>query len=521
MNPNAKALQLLKQIDPREYDDLLLLIKQIEEAEVYQDARTNFLTFVKLMWPGFIHGAHHKVMAKIIEDQILGNETRSIINLAPRHTKSEFFSYLAPAWALGLKPDWKIIQICGTGEMAIGWSRKVRNLVATDDYQKVFPKIGLRADSKAAGRWHTSHGGEYFAVGAEGNVTGKGGDLVIIDDPTGEQQAVSAIGDPSVYRKVYDWYVAGPRQRLQPGGRICVVQSRWAINDFTGQLLKAQKESDNSYSDEWRQIELPAILPSGKALWPEYWDFKLLEGTRLSLPPHRWDAQYMQRPSNDSSSIIKRDWWRRWQRPKAPDCSLKLVTVDTAYSTKESSDYTAFTTWGVFNAPSLGTEYANGDTKDPGGKEVSNLILLDAWKERLDFPELKAVAHRHWLKWQPDVFMVEAKAAGAPLIYELRARGIPVQEYNPTRGSRFAPNDKITRVNAITDIFASGMVWAPMYHWAEEVIEDCANFPQIEHDDIVDCVAMALMRFRQGGLISLANDDWDDKPQARRRAAYY
>lgn len=503
-------------MDPAEYDRIVGLVKQIDEVEKVSTARTDFMAFVKAMWPGFIAGNHHKTMAKIIEGQILGNEKRTIINLAPRHTKSEFFSYLAPAWALGLHPTWKVLQICGTGDMAIGWSRKVRNLISTEEYQKVFPGTGLRADSKAAGRWHTNHGGEYFAVGAEGNVTGRGGDLIIIDDPTGEQQAVSALGDPSIYRKVYEWYVAGPRQRLQPGGRICVVQSRWAVNDFTGQLLKTEKESDDPHADKWKQVELPAIMPSGQPLWPQYWPLAQLEATRLSLPPTRWNAQYLQKPSNDSSSILRREWWKRWEGRHAPECSLKMVTVDTAYSNKESADYTAFTTWGIFNAPSDRTE------KDPGGKEVANLILLDAWKERLDFPELKAVAHRHWLKWQPDIFMVEAKAAGAPLIYELRARGIPVQEYSPSRGTRAAPNDKIARVNAVADIFASGLVWAPMMHWAEEVIDDCANFPQVEHDDLVDCVAMALMRFRQGGFIQLQSDSWDSEPvYHRRRAAYY
>lgn len=510
-----KNLKLLQSVDPTEYDQLLELVGKIGELEEVEAARVDFMAFVKMMWPGFISGAHHKTMAGIIEGMIDGSKQRTIVNLAPRHTKSEFFSYLGPAWAIGRNPTWKILQICGTGDMARDWSRKVRDLVMTEDYQKLFPGVGLKPDSKAAGRWHTSHGGEYFAVGAEGNVTGKGGDLIIIDDPTGEQQAVTAINDPSVYRKVYDWYIAGPRQRLQPGGRIAVVQSRWATNDFTGALLKAEKEADNAKSDHWEVIELPAIMPSGRPLWPEYWSLDKLEATKLALPGNRWSAQYMQRPSNDSSAIIKREWWRRWRMPRAPECSLKMVTVDTAYSAKETSDYTAFTTWGIFTGVSEPTD------KDKGGKDIPQLILLDAWKERLDFPELKAIAHRYYLKWQPDIFMVEAKAAGAPLIYELRARGIPVQEYTPSRGTKLAPNDKISRVNAISDIFASGMVWAPELAWAEEVIEDCAAFPQGESDDIVDCVAMALMRFRQGGFLRLATDDWDDEPVRPRRRAYY
>jgi predicted phage terminase large subunit-like protein len=501
-------LRALKTINPREYEEITKLIGQIDQIEKINNSKKDFLSFVRQMWPGVILGRHHEEMAKVIEGMVLGAKKRAIVNMAPRMSKSEFFSYLMPAWYLGHFPNRKIIQVCGTADMAIGWSRKVRNLVASEEFQKVFPGVGLRADSKSAGRWHTSKGGEYFAVGAEGNITGKGGDIVIIDDPTGEQQAITAITDPSVYRKVYDWYVAGPRQRLQPGGRICVVQSRWATNDFTGQLLDAERKADSPNVDHWEVIELPAILPSGNSIWPEFWSAEELERTRMSLPPNRWEAQYMQNPSSDSTAIIKRDWWKRWKLPEPPECTFKLVTMDTAFSDKETADYSACTTWGIF-------------TDGEKGSERQALILLDAWKDRLNFPELKAAAHKHYLRWKPDCMMVEAKASGQPLVYELRARGIPIQEYTPVRGTKLAPNNKIIRVNAITDLFASGMVWAPDMHWADEVIEECAGFPTLDHDDYVDCVAMAMMRFRQGGLISLASDNWDDEPIVRRRRTYY
>lgn len=844
-----------------------------------ETAKTDFLSFVRAMWPGVLIGPHHKQMAQVIENVVLGAEKRAIVNMAPRMSKSEFFSYLMPAWYLGHHPSHKIIQICGTADMAIGWSRKVRNLVATDEYQKIFPGVGLRQDSKAAGRWHTSHGGEYFAVGAEGNVTGKGGDVIILDDPTGEQQAVAALSDPSVYSKVYSWYVAGPRQRLQPGGRIAVVQcvaegervlrssgvwspieeikpgdtvvgyadkeavvktvtntrcsgeddllrivskstelkvnsrhpflvvrgglekspkiqadviqsrswgvewveagalkvgdmvvtmkclpnghyhrpmrfdakrqmtqedywflgfmfgdgwlvnagdrgitgfcwaygvhedineralacaeslfgrsgtktkfgyyrydhqdagrwlskigftsgakikrlpewifrlrpcdkrsflrgfgdadgwlrpsgvaetwtigianrellddlrlvartcgvrvtkiykeviennfpphspkprysecfrarfsfshnrnelgvryknqgphgngrqdfrferieaiepagrglvydlsvdgaesfiaegfvvhnSRWATNDFTGQLLDAERRADSPNIDHWTMVQLPAVLPSGLSIWPEFWSLDELERTRMSLPPQRWQAQYMQQPSSDHSAILKREWWQRWRHTDPPTCSLKLMTMDTAFSDKQSADYSACTTWGLFNG------------NDRNGKELPCLILLDAWKERLTFPDLKAAAHKYYMKWQPDIFIVEAKASGAPLIYELRARGIPVSEYTPTRGTKANANTKVMRANSVSDIMASGVVYAPegfRTSWADDVIEECANFPG-EFDDWVDCVIMALMRFRQGGLIRLATDNWDSEPVAVRKRAYY
>lgn len=514
------ALRTLQSVDPKEYEQLLALVGQIGDLEKLDAAKTDFLAFVRLMWPGFIFGKHHKTMAKVIEDVVFGRESRVVVNLPPRMTKSEFFSFYMPAWAIGHQPNMKIIQICGTADMAQGWSRKVRDLIMTEDYQRLFPGVKLKADSKAAGRWHTSHGGEYFAVGAEGNVTGKGGDIVIIDDPTGEQQAIAAIGDPSVYDKVYHWYVGGPRQRLQPGGRIAVVQSRWATNDFTGRLLKAEKEADDSRADHWNVIELPAVLEteSGKkSLWPEFWSLAELERTRLALPPNRWNAQYLQQPGNDSSAILKREYWKRWPLAKPPQCDIKIVTMDTAFSDKEGADYTAVTTWGVFE-----DEVSRSDLLQDrhASKVLPQLFLLDAWKDRVTFPELKSLAHKHYLRWEPDIFIVEAQATGVPLIYELRARGIPVSEYRPSRGSKAAPNSKIMRANGVSDIMASGMVWAPETRWAEDVIEECSNFPGGDNDDYVDTVLMALMRFRQGGFIRLATDDWDDQPIQRRRAYY-
>lgn len=519
-----QSLELLKLVDPKEYEALLELVGKVGEAEELDKAKVSFLTFVKRMWPGFISGTHHNTMARVIEDVVHGTEKRVIINLPPRMTKSEFFSFYMPAWYIGHNPSKKIVQICGTGEMAIDWSAKVRNLVASEDYQAIFPGVGLRQDSKAKGRWHTSHGGEFFAVGAEGNVTGKGGDIVIIDDPTGEQQAVAAIADPSIYRKVFQWYVAGPRQRLQPSGRIVVVQSRWATNDFTGALLQAEKEADSPVADHWNVIRLPAILETEtgkKSLWPEFWPLDQLEATRLALPPNRWSSQYMQEPSNDSTSILKREYWKRWEQPRPPKCHFKLVTMDTAYSEKETSDYTAVTTWGVFQGESP-PHYKDGKL-DPGGKEFDCLILLDAWKERIEFPELKTAAHKHYMQWEPDAFLIEAKASGLPLIQELRSRGIPVSEYNPVRGNKISgPNTKMVRANSVSDILASGIVYAPRLHWADEVIEECAGFPQLSHDDYVDTVVMALMRFRQGGLIRLpTDDDWEKDNSYRRRRVYY
>jgi len=250
--------KLLENLPDKDREELLLLATQYKESLTMEKGRDNFLDFVRTMWPGFIDGAHHKVMAKKFQEIADGKLKRLIINMPPRHTKSEFASYMLPAWFLGKYPNKKIIQCSNTAELAVGFGRKVRNLVDSEAYAKIFPNVHLRSDSKAAGRWATSGGGDYFAIGVGGTVTGKGADLLIIDDPHSEQEAALANSDPAVFDKVYEWFTSGPRQRLQPGGAIIVVMTRWAKRDLTGKILKAAAERDG---DQWEVIELPAILP--------------------------------------------------------------------------------------------------------------------------------------------------------------------------------------------------------------------------------------------------------------------
>ena len=789
--------ELISKLDPAMYDSLLDEVETYQSALVREKAQKNFMEYVKLMWPGFIHGRHHALMAKKFEAIADGTLKRVIINMPPRHTKSEFASYLFPSWFLGKFPHKKIIQCSNTGELAVGFGRKVRNLVGSETYSKVFPDVSLRQDSKAAGRWSTNKNGEYFAIGVGGTVTGKGGDIVIIDDPHSEQEAALAAGNPEVYQKVYEWYTSGPRQRLQPGGTIVMVMcmtgdtlimmadgtqkrldkikpldlvctfdhgklkttkvnnwrssgidsiyqiqtrsgrilrankrhpflvmnnevlewtrlknlktgdflvslkdvqgnqgqkqspdcvmlvkqknpitakiqmlqgfllgimesgktffanvvnlfpqkvfvlnvtesnterqsqlqrktelgalntdmesrksnmikwlqsvvtnamsavshlliktpahigmqnsvltttikqerlegsyattatlqlameklqpylkaledtsdftadqivsityageeevfdveidrtenfiangfvshnTRWAENDLTGRVLAdAMKRSTG---EEWDIIELPAILPSGNPLWPEFWSIKELEALREELPPSKWNAQYQQKPTGEEGALVKREWWQMWEGERAPQCEFIIQSWDTAFTKNERSDYSACTTWGVF--------YKDENVND------ANIILLDAYQERMEFPELKDKAIEMYREWQPDSCIIEAKAAGAPLVFELRRMGISVQEYTPTRG-----NDKFVRLNSVTDLFRSGKVWAPDMRWAHEVIEQMASFPNASHDDLVDSSTQALIRFRQGGFIRLDSDEEVDIKVKRRTYAYY
>ena len=482
--------------------EILALLEELEGVKERESCQNSFLPFVRSQWASFIHGRHHEIMAEAFEKVASGQLKRLIINMPPRHTKSEFASYLFPAWFLGRYPNKKIIQTAHTAELSVGFGRKVRNLIQSEDYQKIFKGVALSADSKAAGRWNTNKGGEYFAIGVGGAVTGKGADVLVIDDPHSEQDATVGAYNPDVYDKVYEWYTSGPRQRLQPGGAIIIVMTRWSKRDLTGQIIKNSTQKEGS--SEWEVIELPAIMPSGNALWEEFWKKEELLSLKAELPISKWSAQYQQDPTSEEGALIKREWWQEWDKPHLPPCEAIIQSWDTAFLKTQRADYSACTTWGIFHHP-------NAD-----GQTVPNLILIDAYKEKLEFPELKKAAYDKYHEFEPDQMIIEAKAAGSPLIFELRAMGIPVTEFTPSRGQ-----DKIARVNAVTDLFASNVIWHPPTKWADEVIEECAAFPAGDNDDLVDSTTQALLRFRQGGWIRTTMDDWDDEPTYRRPVEYY
>jgi predicted phage terminase large subunit-like protein len=509
-NPAPQELseldKLMAGLAPSEQEQLLADVENYRKALEREKCQDSFMAYVKKMWPGFIHGRHHALLAKKFEDVAAGKIKRLAISLPPRHTKSEFGSYLFPSWFLGKFPGKKVMQASNTGELAVGFGRKVRNLVMSEQYAEIFPDVALRQDSKAAGRWSTNHDGEYFAIGVGGTMTGRGADIVIIDDPHTEGEAALAAHDPSVYDRSYEWYTSGPRQRLQPGGAIIIIATRWSERDLIGRALKDAAERGKV--DEWEVVELPAIMPSGNPLWPEYWSLDLLEALREELPPSKWNAQYQQAPTGEEGAIIKRDWWQMWKKDEPPPCDFIIQAWDTAFTKNDRSDYSACSTWGVF--------YLNDDPSDP------NIILLDCFQKRMEFPELKDKARSHYEEWQPDDCIIEAKASGAPLIQELNKQGgMFIRGYTPTRGKAGQSNDKISRLNVIAPIFQGGKVWAPETRWAQEMIEQMAAFPNAAHDDLVDTAVMAVTRFRQGGFLRLESDEREDIAGFRKARAYY
>jgi predicted phage terminase large subunit-like protein len=501
LTPEAifKLRQAMPAMPDKQRRRTLELLKRYDANMTQGMGKESFLDFINHVYPGYKVGPHHLKLIQIFEDIAAGKKKRVIVNIAPRHGKSELISYLAPAWFLGKYPHKKIIMGSHTADLAVNFGRRVRNLVGSDAYKGIFSQVELQSDSKSASRWGTNFNGEYFAIGVGGALAGRGADLFIIDDPHSEQEAKT--GRPDVFLPAWEWFQSGPLQRLMPGGAIIIVMTRWSKLDLTGMIV--QQTERNEDVDPWEVVEFPAIKDDGEALWPEFWDVEELLAKKAALDIRYWNAQYMQKPTSEEGALIKREWWKIWEKEDPPDCEFIIMSLDAAQEATNRADYNALTTWGVFY---------NEETQNFA------IILLNAIKKRMEYPELKKLVLEEYKEWQPDAFMVEKKSNGSALYQEFRRMGVPVGEFTPGKGQ-----DKIARVNAVSDLFASGIVYAPDHRWAKEVIEECNDFPAGTNDDLVDSTTLALLRFRQGGFLRLPTDEPEDNflKQYRKKAAYY
>lgn len=477
-----KALILqLPHMLPSEREEVFLAFEQLVNADLRRRAGTDFLSFVRLVWPGFIEGAHLRKMAQVFQDIAEGRKRRLIVNMPPRHGKSEFTSYLFPAWFLGRFPSKKLMIATHTASLAQNFGRKIRNLIASDLYQEIFPGVELAEDSKAKGLWLTKQDGEFFAAGVGSGIAGRGADLLIMDDPYSERDALDGEYNPELWEKVWQWYLTGPRQRMQPGGAICLVHTRWSQLDMTEKLIKRADPKDKF---PWTVIRFPALLPSGRQLWPEFWPLDEILALQDEIDPVYWAAQYQQDPTSDTVAIVKRSVWVPWKKSEMPEARFIITAVDTAHSKKKDSDFSALTSWAIFD-------------HEVDGETVPCAIMIAAMRERLEYPELKMFLLGHHREYRPDMMKIEAKAAGMPLIQELGRMGLPVLSFVPTS----ATGDKVRRLREVTDLFKAGRIFYPDREWAREVIEEIASFPKGEHDDFVDTVSMALGFMKDGDFI--------------------
>ena len=501
-------LDNLDNFSDAEVTEIEKMVDELDSRRKNKVAYDDLIEFCKRMMPDFIVGKHHRILADMLMDIERGTKDRACVNIPPRHGKSQLVSIFFPAWYLGRNPDKKVMMVSHTTDLAVDFGRKVRNLLGLADYKAIFPTVKLATDSKSAGRWNTSVGGEYYAGGVGSALAGRGAHLLLVDDPHSEQDVIN--GNFSVFEKAYEWFTFGARTRLMPGGSVAIIQTRWHMDDLTGRVVKDMTQ--NEKSDQYDVVEFPAVVEvedkkNGKTiekpLWPEFFDMAALERTKASMPLFQWNAQYQQQPTAEEAAIVKREWWQIWEKESPPICEYIIMSLDSAAEKHNRADYTALTTWGVF---------FNEETN------AHNIILLNSIKDRFEFPELKELAMEEYTAWEPDVFIVEKKSSGVALYQEMRRMGLVIQEFTPHRGS----GDKLARLNSVSDIIASELVWVPQTRWAEEVVEEIAGFPFMSNDDLVDSTVMALMRFRQGGFIRLPSDEPEEtKYFSRRSVGYY
>lgn len=505
-------IENLDQYTPDEQAELLATLEQMEQKRQASSCYDDLLTFCQAMQPDYLIGKHHRILASLLMQLEDGSEDRICVNIAPRHGKSSLVSLYFPAWYLGRNPTKKVMMVSHTTDLAVDFGRKVRNVIASQAFHEIFADVRIAQDSKSAGRWNTSVGGEYYACGVGSSIAGRGADLLLIDDPHSEQDVLN--GNFEVFIRAYEWYAYGARTRLMPGGKVAIVQTRWHLDDLTGRVTKDM--AMNPLADQFKVVEFPAIMEvertdpvtgittiEEKALWPEFFDLTALNRTRNSMPTFQWSAQYQQKPTSEEAAMIKRDWWRRWTKEEPPKCEYLIMTLDAAAESHNRADFTAITTWGVF-------------FYEP--ENAYHIILLNSIKKRMEFPELKTLALAEFTLWEPDSFIVEKKSSGTALFQELRRMGVMVSEYTPHRGS----GDKTARLNSVADIVRSGLVWVPDVRWADELMDEVAAFPFASNDDLVDTTVMALMRFRQGGFIRLPTDEKEDEKLFKsHRRKYY
>lgn len=484
--------------------------KLFEQALI--KARGDFLVFIKLIAPTLINdfkiGRHIELLAQKLQLVEQGKIKRLMVFLPPRSTKSVICSKLFPAWYMGNHANHEILSISHSDQLAADFGRSVRDIVNNDLYKAMFPNTTLRSDVRAAGKWQTNQNGVYIAAGVRSQIAGRGCHIALLDDVMSEEDAFSEAGR----RYVKEWYPAGLRTRLMPGGGIVIINTRYHEDDLCGWLLEMEKRQqrealvDPSLElDNWEVIRIPAWLdessaellglPVGSSYFPEWKPDNLLLKDEIEIRSQNgsryWQSLYMQDPVPDEGGLIKKEWFHVYTDEEPPDCDFILQTYDTAFSTRTTADYSVIQTWGIFHqvtSDSAGVEY-----------RVPNLILLSSKRDRLEYPELRSLAQKMYDKYKPDAVIVEKKASGQSLIQDLRRAGLPVVEYNPDK-------DKVSRVNACTPILESGRVWIPDTSFAEDLVSEASSFPYAAHDDQVDAMSMAILYLRESWRVESPQD---------------
>ena len=489
-------------------------LKGLLSQKVENQSKNDFLTFVKLMAPSIVSdfkmGKHIEVISNKLKDLEEGRIKRLMVFLPPRSSKSVLCSKLFPAWYIGKHPEHEILTVSHSDQLSSDFGRSVRDIVSTEDFQKIFRGVQLRSDVRAAGKWKTNQGGMYYAAGVRSQIAGRGAHIAILDDVMSEEDSYSEAGR----RYVKEWYPAGLRTRIMPNGSILIINTRYHYDDLCGWLLKQEENMGDYDIIPWDVVKIPAWLdedaaellelPVGGSYFPEWKPEEVLRvdehEIKASNGSRYWNSLYMQDPTPEEGGLIKKKWLQMWEEDEPPACDFIVQTYDTAFSTRTTADYSVIQTWGIFYLY---------DQDEQGYEGVApHLILLGNIKGRFEYPELRKLAQRLYSDNKPDVCMIEKKASGQSLIQDMRRAGVPVMEYTPDR-------DKVSRVYAASPIIEAGRVWIPQNKkWSEDLIEELIRFPNAAHDDQVDAMTMAIHYMKESWHLEHPDDpDWDDEPR--------
>ena len=522
MNPWAKAKALLLERQRRQARNSLAVYAGLHiPAEIERDDLPALHELP--IAARYIPAEHHRLLIEKLEAVERGEIKRLLVAMPPGSAKSSYASMIFPAWYLGRHPEQSIIAASQTQELADRFGRRARNLVASRIHGDVFGS-GLAPDQRAAGHWETAVGGEYHATGVQ-PFAGRRGDGVICDDLLrGRKDADSK----TVRNSVWEWYLSDIRPRLKPSAWIVMIGTRWHEDDVAGRILPPESIGKSGWvtakdGEQWYVLSLAAVIETaeerdndplgreiGDILWPGWFTPEMLEQERKTQGRRNWSALYQQKPRPNEGAILKRADWRRWPHEKPPKCEYVVSVYDTAFEEGEENDYTARTTWGVFWHEEERPAEIQALQAKLGKPLVSGrycCVLLERFKDRVEFPKLRELAVRHYKEFKPDRVLIEKKASGHSLIQELRRARVPV---SPLKADR----SKLARAHAASAVLESGCVFYMPRKWADEVMDECEAFPAGEHDDIVDTCVHAWIWLRRTFHLQLRDEQDEDDEDA-------
>lgn len=560
-SPLVRARTLLREIERRKARNSLAVYCGLQQPTTVERDE-DLVGLEKLpMAARYVPAQHHRLMIDkleglergwIVEDQPVKLDRlykpgekiplkRLMISMPPGSAKSTYGSVLFPAWYLGKNPRKCLLQGSYNKIMAKRFGRRARNTFGSREHFDIF---GVGLGKSGEEEWETSLGGEYLAFGMESGVTSRRADGIVIDDPVkGRADADSE----TIRDRTWETYRTDLRSRMKPGAWILYIATRWHEDDPAGRILGEDCIGKSGWfqakdGEWWYVISLNAVIESeeearndilgrkvGEILWPEWFTEGMLLQERRTQGLRNWFALYKQMPRPDEGGILKRIWWRRWGGSKPPKCEYVVSVYDTAFEEGEEDDFSARTTWGIFWYED--TKIPEPPKEEPAKFGIPRLdrwkrppppvgrhcaILLEAWEEKVDFPELRRIAREHYRKYKPDVVLVEKKASGHSLIQELRKGQIPVRALK-------ADISKLARAHSAAPVLEDGCIFTmdferwPEFLWARHVIERCASFPTGRYNDIGDTCVHAFRFLRDRFHLTTKGDQPDEDDNERER----